>query len=65
MDKSYPIMMVLPFIYEDKPKCYLCHEGFNDFKQLRKHQQIAHKDFFEFHEKNMKKESAPGDVTVF
>jgi hypothetical protein len=57
--------MVLPLVDEDKPKCYLCHEGFNDIDELRKHQSSAHKEFFEFHEKNPKKESAPGDVTVF
>ncbi len=57
--------MVLPLIDEDKPKCFLCHEGFNDIEHLRKHQHSVHKDFFEFHEKDMKREPAPGDVTVF
>ncbi len=57
--------MVLPLIDEDKPKCFLCHEGFNDIKQLRKHQHSIHKDFFELHEKDTKREPAPGDVTVF
>ncbi len=57
--------MVLPLIDEDKPKCFLCHEGFNDIEQLRKHQHSIHKDFFEVHKKDMKREPAPGDVTVF
>ena len=57
--------MVLPLVDEDKPKCYICHEGFKDIKELRSHQSSAHKEFFEFHEKNPKRESAPGDVTVF
>jgi len=57
--------MVLPFVDEDKPKCYLCHEGFENIDELKKHQQSIHKEFFEFHEKNVKREPAPGDVTVF
>ena len=57
--------MVLPLIDEDKPKCYLCHNGFENIEELRKHQQTDHKDYFEFHEKDIKREPAPGDVTVF
>lgn len=57
--------MVLPLVDEDKPKCYLCHEGFADIEQLRIHQKNKHKEFLEFHEKNQKREPAPGDVTVF
>jgi quinol monooxygenase YgiN len=57
--------MVLPLVDEDKPKCYLCHEGFEDIEKLKKHQNIAHKDFFESNEKQTNRESAPGDVTVF
>lgn len=57
--------MVLPFVDEDKPKCYLCHAGFENIGGLKKHQQSVHKEFFEFHEKNSKREPAPGDVTVF
>lgn len=57
--------MVLPLIDEDKPKCYLCHEGFKNIEELRDHQKLKHKDFVEFHEKNVKREPAPGDVTVF
>ncbi|KAG2472572.1 MAG: hypothetical protein NPMRTH4_1920011 [Nitrosopumilales archaeon] len=57
--------MVLPLVDEDKPKCYICHDGFKDIEELRNHQSSAHKEFFEFHEKNPKRESAPGDVTVF
>lgn len=57
--------MVLPLVDEHKPKCYLCHQGFNTIKLLREHQKTNHKDFFEFHEKDLKREPAPGDVTVF
>ena len=57
--------MVLPLIDEHKPKCYLCHDGFENIEELREHQKIAHKDFFEENEKQDKREPAPGDVTVF
>jgi len=57
--------MVLPLVDEDKPKCYICHDGFENIEELRIHQKKAHEDFFEFHKKNQKREPAPGDVTVF
>jgi len=57
--------MVLPLVDEDKPKCFLCHEGFENIDELRNHQKSDHKDYFEFHEKNIKRGPAPGDVTVF
>ena len=57
--------MVLPLVDEHKPKCYFCHDGFENLEELKIHQQEKHKDFFEFHEKNAKKEPVPGDVTVF
>ncbi len=57
--------MVLPLVDENKPKCYLCHEGFENIEKLREHQSIEHKDFFESNEKQPKREPAPGDVTVF
>jgi len=57
--------MVLPLVDEDNPKCFLCHKGFDDIEELKKHQQSTHKEFFEFHDKNQKREPAPGDVTVF
>ncbi len=57
--------MVLPLVDEDKPKCYICHQGFEDMEKLRNHQQTKHKDYFEFHEKEIKREPTPGDVTVF
>ena len=57
--------MVLPLVDEHKPKCYLCHEGFENLEDLRKHQNSEHAEFFESHEKEMNKEPAPGDVTVF
>ncbi len=57
--------MVLPLVDEDNPKCYLCHEGFEDIEKLRQHQHSAHREFFEHHEKKIKQEPAPGDVTIF
>lgn len=57
--------MVLPFVDENKPKCYLCHEGFENIDALRSHQKTVHKEFFEFHKKDTKKGPAPGDVIVF
>ena len=57
--------MVLPLVDENKPKCYLCHEGFGNIELLREHQNTEHKDFFESHEKQNKREPAPGDITVF
>ena len=57
--------MVLPLVDEHKPKCYLCHEGFENLEDLREHQNAKHKEFFESHEKDMNREPAPGDVTVF
>lgn len=57
--------MVLPLVDEHKPKCYLCHEGFENLESLREHQNSKHKEFFESHEKEMNREPAPGDVTVF
>lgn len=57
--------MVLPLVDENKPKCYLCHEGFENLEKLREHQNSEHRDFFESHEKQMNREPAPGDVTVF
>ena len=57
--------MVLPFVNEHYPKCYLCHEGFEDIEKLRNHQLAAHKEFFKSHENIKKREPAPGDVNVF
>ncbi len=57
--------MVLPLVDEDKPKCILCHEGFENIDELRNHQKSKHGDYFEFHDKDIKREPAPGDVTVF
>jgi len=57
--------MVMPLVDEDKPKCYLCHDGFENIEQLRDHQNTAHKEYFESHKKENKREPAPGDVTVF
>lgn len=57
--------MVLPLSDEDKPKCYLCHERFENIEKLRKHQETEHKNFFEFHRKDQKREPVPGDVSIF
>ena len=57
--------MVLPLSDEDKPKCFLCHELQKNYEELRRHQKDKHPDFFEFHEKEQRRESAPGDVTIF
>ncbi|MCY4490819.1 MAG: hypothetical protein OXC46_05065 [Thaumarchaeota archaeon] len=57
--------MVLPIVDEKMPKCYLCHAGFASIEKLREHQNSAHKEFLEYHEKDSKREPAPGDVTVF
>lgn len=57
--------MVLALTDEDRPKCYLCHEGFENIEKLREHQDTAHRDFFEYHEKETRREPAPGDVSVF
>ena len=57
--------MVLPLVDEHKPKCYMCHEGFENLEELREHQDTKHRDFFESHEKQTVREPTPGDVTVF
>ena len=62
---QYTVFMVLPLADEDKPKCFLCHIMLKNYEELKKHQEAVHKDFFEFHEKDQKREPAPGDVTIF
>tara|TARA_B100000029_G_scaffold421955_1_gene428427 strand:- start:4397 stop:4570 length:174 start_codon:yes stop_codon:yes gene_type:complete len=57
--------MVLPLVDEDKPKCFLCHNMFETMEDLEKHHKTVHKDFFEFHENQQKREPAPGDVSIF
>ena len=57
--------MVLPLVDEHKPKCYLCHDGFENVEGLREHQKSVHSDFFKENEKQDKREPVPGDVTVF
>ena len=57
--------MVLPLVDEHKPKCYLCHEGFENVEELRAHQNSTHRDFLKKNEKQTNREPAPGDVTVF
>lgn len=55
--------MVLPLVDENKPKCYYCHEKFENIEKLREHQKNEHKEFES--QENLKREPAPGDVTVF
>ena len=57
--------MVLPLVDEDKPKCFLCHDTFDDYENLREHQESNHKDFFEYHEKQSGKRPTPGDISIF
>ena len=57
--------VVLALIDEDRPKCYLCHEGFESIEKLKEHQNSAHRGFFEYHEKEPRREPAPGDINVF
>ena len=60
-----PDILVLSIVDEHKPKCYLCQEIFENIEELRKHQEMAHKDFVEYHRKKQDYSPAPGDVTVF
>lgn len=57
--------MVMSVVDQHKPKCYLCHEHFQNIEEMRKHQRERHKEFFEYHEKTTKREPAPGDVSIF
>jgi len=42
--------LVLPLIDEHKPKCFLCHELFDNMNDLKKHQESKHKEFFDKYE---------------
>jgi len=57
--------MVLPLVDEHKPKCYLCHESFENIEKLREHQNVKHSDVLESNERKTTRDPAPGDVTVF
>jgi len=57
--------MVMPLVDETRPKCYLCQDDFDNIEKLREHQNTIHKDHFESHKKDIKREPAPGDVSVF
>ena len=57
--------MVLPLADEDKPKCFLCHKMLKNYDELQKNQETIHEDFFEFHEKDQRREPTPGDVSIF
>ena len=57
--------MVLSMTDQHKPKCYLCSNVFENLEELRKHQEIEHKDFVEFHKSKDDHSPAPGDVTIF
>ena len=51
MDNQKYASLVLPLIDENKPKCYLCHEIFENMVELKKHQESRHKEFFAKYEK--------------
>lgn len=55
----------MPLVDENKPKCYFCHDKFDNIEKLREHQTTSHKEFFNSDKAEMKREPAPGDVTVF
>lgn len=57
--------MVLPLVDEEKPKCILCHLGFENLDDLRVHHKTSHKEFFDYPEQTTTRKPAPGDVTVF
>ena len=57
--------MVLSMVDQHKPKCYLCNEIFENVDVLRKHQEVRHKEFLEYHKNRHEHSPAPGDVTVF
>jgi len=42
--------LVLPLVDEHKPKCFVCHDLFQNLEELTKHQELVHKDFFEKYE---------------
>ena len=46
MDSQKHASLVLPLIDENKPKCYLCHEQFENMDELKNHQELRHKEFF-------------------
>ncbi|TLY04289.1 MAG: hypothetical protein E6K87_03455 [Thaumarchaeota archaeon] len=49
----------------DNVLCYLCSTVFENIEELRRHQEIEHKDFIEFHKNKDDHAPAPGDVTIF
>jgi quinol monooxygenase YgiN len=51
VDNQKYASLVLPLIDENKPKCYLCHEMFENMEDLKKHQESRHKEFFDKYEK--------------
>jgi len=57
--------MVISMTDQHKPKCHICNSVLENIEELRKHQEIDHKDFVEFHKKQNDLSPAPGDVTVF
>ena len=56
--------MVLPLVDENKPKCFYCHEKFENIENLREHQKQKHAENISS-QNELKREPAPGDVTVF
>jgi len=52
VDNRKHASLVLPLIDENKQKCYLCHEQFENMDELKKHQELRHKEFFAKFEKD-------------
>jgi cysteine synthase len=44
--------LVLPLIGENKPKCFVCLDQFENMGELKNHQESSHKEIFEKYEKN-------------
>jgi quinol monooxygenase YgiN len=44
--------LVLPLIDENKPKCYLCHELFENMEGLKTHLESKHKEYFDKYKKD-------------
>ena len=55
----------MPLVDENKPRCYYCHKMLDGIEELREHQKAEHQKLLEGQENDIKREPAPGDVTVF
>ena len=56
--------MVLPLTDEDRPKCCICHAGFDSMEDLRQHQYDIHPGFMD-KAPEMKREPVQGDASLF